>query len=128
MAAMKAAVMSSTNSRSRNWSPPQTSKGSLSSTRARMSQAQSAAQPATPPIPYPDAATAEARREALPSIARLLPVAREAGIPVVHCLVQRRADGLGSNHNAKLFAITLPRTVVDPGGHAHERISRSRAA
>lgn len=47
---------------------------------------------------------AEARREALPNIARLLPTARAAGVRVVHCLVQRRPDGLGSNHNARLFA------------------------
>jgi nicotinamidase-related amidase len=46
----------------------------------------------------------EARREALPSIARLLPAARDAGVQMVHCLVQRRPDGLGSNHNARLFA------------------------
>ena len=48
---------------------------------------------------------AEARREALPNIERLLPVARDAGVKVVHCLVQRRPDGLGANHNAKIFAI-----------------------
>jgi nicotinamidase-related amidase len=57
----------------------------------------------------PDAGLAalarEAEREALPNIERLLPVARAAGVTVVHCLVQRRPDGLGSNHNAKLFAI-----------------------
>ncbi|WP_102145556.1 cysteine hydrolase [Mycobacterium hubeiense] len=47
----------------------------------------------------------EARRVALPNIERLLPVARGADVAVVHCLVQRRPDGLGSNHNAKLFAI-----------------------
>jgi nicotinamidase-related amidase len=47
---------------------------------------------------------AEARREALPNIVRLLPSARAAGVRVVHCLVQRRPDGLGSNHNARLFA------------------------
>jgi biuret amidohydrolase len=47
----------------------------------------------------------EARREALPNIERLLPAAREAGVKVVHCLVQRRPDGLGANHNAKIFAI-----------------------
>lgn len=47
----------------------------------------------------------EARREAVPNIARLLPVARGAGVRVVHCLVQRRTDGLGANHNAKIFAI-----------------------
>ena len=47
----------------------------------------------------------EARREALPNIERLLPAARDAGVKVVHCLVQRRPDGLGGNHNAKIFAI-----------------------
>ncbi|MET0699455.1 MAG: cysteine hydrolase [Mycobacterium sp.] len=58
----------------------------------------------------------EARREALPNIARLLPVARAAGVPVVHCLVQRRPDGLGSNHNAKLFAIGAAGVDLTPGG------------
>ena len=47
----------------------------------------------------------EARREALPNIERLLPAAREAGVRIVHCLVQRRPDGLGGNHNAKIFAV-----------------------
>jgi len=47
----------------------------------------------------------EARRVALPNITRLLPVARAAGVRVVHCTVQRRPDGLGANHNAKIFAI-----------------------
>jgi nicotinamidase-related amidase len=47
---------------------------------------------------------AEARSEAIPNIARLLPVARSTGVRVVHCLMQRRADGLGANHNARLFA------------------------
>ena len=32
-----------------------------------------------------------------------------AGVRVVHCLVQRRPDGLGSNHNAKLFAMSEDR-------------------
>jgi nicotinamidase-related amidase len=57
----------------------------------------------------PDAGLAvlakEAQREALPNIERLLPAAREAGVKIVHCLVQRRIDGLGANHNAKIFAI-----------------------
>jgi len=46
----------------------------------------------------------EARRVALPNITRLLPAARAAGVRIVHCLVQRRPDGLGSNHNAKIFS------------------------
>jgi len=57
----------------------------------------------------------EARREALPNIRRLLPAARAAGVPVVHCLVQRRADGLGSNHNAKLFAVGRSGVDITPG-------------
>ncbi|WP_431233722.1 cysteine hydrolase [Mycolicibacterium psychrotolerans] len=67
----------------------------------------------------PDAGLAalarEAEREALPNIARLLPVARAAGVTVVHCLVQRRPDGLGSNHNAKLFAIGASGVDITPG-------------
>lgn len=51
------------------------------------------------------ALAAEARREALPNIARLLPAARIAGVSVVHCVVQRRPDGRGANHNAKIFAV-----------------------
>ena len=58
---------------------------------------------------------AEARREALPNIARLLPIARTAGVPIVHCLVQRRADGLGSNSNAKLFTFGRHSVDITPG-------------
>ncbi len=57
----------------------------------------------------------EARREALPNIAELLPAARAAGVRVVHCLVWRRADGQGSNHNAKLFAIGRKGIAVAAG-------------
>lgn len=39
----------------------------------------------------------------LPSLARLLPAARSAGVQVVHCTAYRRADGKGANHNARLF-------------------------
>ena len=57
----------------------------------------------------------EARRVALPNIARLLPAARAAGVRVVHCLVQRRPDGLGSNHNAKIFALGHDTVDITPG-------------
>jgi nicotinamidase-related amidase len=57
----------------------------------------------------------EARRVALPNIARLLPVARAAGVRVVHCVVQRRPDGLGANHNAKIFAIGRGDVNILPG-------------
>lgn len=67
----------------------------------------------------PDAGLAalarEAEREALPNVERLLPAARAAGVTVVHCLVRRRRDGLGSNHNAKLFAIGASGVDITPG-------------
>jgi biuret amidohydrolase len=62
------------------------------------------------------AALADAARvQALPNIVRLLPIARTAGAKVVHCLVQRRPDGLGANHNAKLFAIGRTDVDIAPG-------------
>ena len=57
----------------------------------------------------------EAQQLALPNIARLLPAARAAGHHVVHCLVQRRPDGLGSNHNARLFAAGTRSVDITPG-------------
>jgi nicotinamidase-related amidase len=45
-----------------------------------------------------------ARKQMIPNAARLAKSARAAGVPVIHCVVERRADGLGSNVNARLFA------------------------
>jgi nicotinamidase-related amidase len=59
----------------------------------------------------------EAQREAVPNIARLLPVARAAGVSVIHCVVTRRADGRGSNHNAALFAYGAKTLSAEPGSH-----------
>ena len=47
----------------------------------------------------------------VPNIERLL----TAGVKVVHCLVQKRPDGLGTNHNAKIFAIGSGVDII-PGG------------
>lgn len=44
-----------------------------------------------------------AAAEMLPSLERLLPAARTAGVQVLHCTAYRRADGKGANHNARLF-------------------------
>jgi len=40
----------------------------------------------------------------IPAVARLCVAARAVGVPVVHCTAARRADGRGSNDNARLFA------------------------
>jgi nicotinamidase-related amidase len=50
------------------------------------------------------ALAAAARAEMLPNLAKLLPVARAAGVQVVHCTAYRRDDGKGANRNARLFA------------------------
>ena len=48
---------------------------------------------------------AEAARETMvPNLARLVQAARVAGAEVVHATFERRADGKGANHNARLFA------------------------
>jgi nicotinamidase-related amidase len=62
----------------------------------------------------------EARRVALPNIVRLLPAARAAGVRIVHCLVQRRPDGLGSNHNAKIFNMSRGAVDIAPGSPGAE--------
>jgi biuret amidohydrolase len=60
-----------------------------------------------------------ARREMVPNAARLAAAARAAGVPVVHCVAARRADGRGSNANARLFMGMLKTPVpLTPGSDA----------
>ncbi len=54
---------------------------------------------------------AEAAASVLPAVHRLVVGARAAGVPVVHCLAARRADGRGSNANARLFRGVLDSPV-----------------
>ena len=64
-----------------------------------------------------------ARAEMIPNAARLAAAAREAGVPVVHCVAARRADGKGSNANARLFMGMLKTAVpLLPGTAAVEVI------
>ena len=46
---------------------------------------------------------AAAAEDVLPTVHRLVIAARAAGVPVLHCVAERRADGMGSNSNARLF-------------------------
>lgn len=46
---------------------------------------------------------AEAAAPIRPHLGALARAARDRGIPVVHCLAERRADGKGANTNARLF-------------------------
>jgi biuret amidohydrolase len=75
----------------------------------------------------PDAALPQladaARVEMIPNAARLATAARRVGVPVVHCVAARRADGKGSNANARLFMGMLKTAVpLLPGTPAVEVI------
>lgn len=62
-----------------------------------------------------------AQRKVIPNAARLARRARQVGVPVVHCVALRRADGKGSNSNARLF-LGMRKTPVPllPGSEAVE--------
>jgi nicotinamidase-related amidase len=46
---------------------------------------------------------AAAAREILGNVGDLVRSARAAGVPVLHCTAERRADGRGANSNARIF-------------------------
>ena len=57
-------------------------------------------------------ALAEAAKEGLiPNVAALAATARSAGVRVIHCTAQHRADGWGGNRNARLFR-AMPKMPV----------------
>jgi nicotinamidase-related amidase len=67
---------------------------------------------------------AAAARPAVPNMARLVRAARKAGLPVVHCTAERRADGLGANRNARIFQyMARAETKLLPGSAAAEVVS-----
>ncbi len=47
----------------------------------------------------------EARRQAIPNMARLITAAHGAGVQVIHCTADFRSDRRGANHNAPLFRL-----------------------
>ena len=53
---------------------------------------------------FPELTAAAHAVDLVTHVAELCITARKAGVPVVHGLAARRADGLGSNTNARLFA------------------------
>lgn len=66
-------------------------------------------------------ALAEAARavDLVEHCARLAAAARSAGVPVVHCTAETRADGRGANRNARLFAgVRTAKVRLLPGSDA----------
>ena len=69
---------------------------------------------------FPELALA-ARAGMVGNVARLAKAARASGIALVHCLALRRADGLGSSNNARIFgAARKSGVVLLPGSSAAE--------
>jgi nicotinamidase-related amidase len=51
----------------------------------------------------PNLAAGVARVDMIRHVAELVAAARAAGVRIVHCTAERRPDGFGANHNARLF-------------------------
>jgi len=68
----------------------------------------------------PALAAAVANGGVLERIAALCREAREVGVPVLHCTAESRPDRLGSNHNARLFALSRRAGPPAPGSHGFD--------
>ena len=72
---------------------------------------------------------AAAKGEVTENIARLCAAARNAGVPVLHCTAERRADGRGANANARLFQyMARSENPLLPGSPAAEIVPEIEVA
>ncbi len=70
----------------------------------------------------PDLASA-AQGGMIQNVASLVEAARQARVPVIHCLAERRADGQGANSNARIFRYMAKAPVkLIPGSEAAELV------
>jgi nicotinamidase-related amidase len=73
----------------------------------------------------PALAAAVAAGGVLENIANLCRAARDIGVPVLHCTTESRPDRLGSNNNARLFAVSRRAAPPSPGSRpfsVHPRV------
>ncbi|MEV7142596.1 cysteine hydrolase [Streptomyces tauricus] len=76
----------------------------------------------------PDSALPELAREArssgvLDRVARLVAAAHESGVQVMHAIAERRPDGRGANHNARLFRAAERLPVQQLAGSTAVRVA-----
>ncbi|MFD7614262.1 cysteine hydrolase [Streptomyces sp. NPDC059828] len=71
----------------------------------------------------PELATEARSSGVLARIARLVAGAHEAGVQVLHAVAERRPDGRGSNHNARLFRAALRLPVQQHPGTEAVRVA-----
>ncbi|MEV0739097.1 cysteine hydrolase [Streptomyces sp. NPDC050549] len=71
----------------------------------------------------PELALAVRSSGALANVARLVAAAHESGVQVIHALAERRPDGRGANHNARLFRAAERLPVQQLSGTAAVRVA-----
>ncbi len=71
----------------------------------------------------PELALAARQSGALSNVARLVAAAHESGVQVIHALAERRPDGRGANHNARLFRAAERLPVQQLSGTAAVRVA-----
>ncbi|MEV0908497.1 cysteine hydrolase [Streptomyces hokutonensis] len=71
----------------------------------------------------PELALAARSSGALANVARLVAAAHESGVQVIHALAERRPDGRGANHNARLFRAAERLPVQQLSGTAAVRVA-----
>lgn len=71
----------------------------------------------------PELAAVARSSGALDNVARLVAAAHEADVQVVHAVAERRPDGRGANHNARLFRAAARLPVQQHSGSAAVRIA-----
>lgn len=71
----------------------------------------------------PELATEARSSGALVHVARLVAAAHESGVQVIHAIAERRPDGRGANHNARLFRAAERLPVQQLSGSAAVRVA-----
>ncbi|UKY48594.1 isochorismatase family protein [Streptomyces inhibens] len=76
-----------------------------------------------PDSALPELADAARTSGALANVARLVAAAHDAGVQVLHAVAERRPDGRGANHNARLFTAAARLPVQQLTGSTAVRIA-----
>ncbi|MFI9079831.1 cysteine hydrolase [Streptomyces sioyaensis] len=76
-----------------------------------------------PDSALPELAEAARRSGALANVARLVAAAHDTGVQVLHAIAERRPDGRGASHNARLFKAAERLPVQQLAGSTAVRVA-----
>ncbi|MFD5736240.1 cysteine hydrolase [Streptomyces sioyaensis] len=76
-----------------------------------------------PDSALPELAEVARRSGALANVARLVAAAHDAGVQVLHAIAERRPDGRGASHNARLFKAAERLPVQQLAGSTAVRVA-----